>query len=67
MTINASIKSDACTTPYTVNFLRGFRCIVFRGRHLQVILSLGSYFIYPLDNWRKRTNTKILLWDVHCL
>jgi len=59
MTINANIKSDACSCPYPVRFLRGFGG-VFRGRHLQFVLSISRYFISPVGNWRKLTNTSLL-------
>jgi len=52
MTINANIKSDACSCPYPVHFLRGFRG-VFLGRHLQFILSISVHFIFPAGNWRQ--------------
>jgi hypothetical protein len=51
MTINANIKSDASSCPYAVHFLRGFR-YVFRGRHLQFVLSVSVHFISPAGNWR---------------
>jgi hypothetical protein len=63
MTINANIKSDACSPRYTAYILRGFPGAVFRCRHLQFILSLSSYFISPSGNRRKRTNTNMLFWN----
>jgi hypothetical protein len=59
MTINANIKSDACSCPHPVHFLK------FRGRHLQFILSISGDFISPLGNWRKLTNANLLFEEAN--